>query len=99
MTATAGLALSRICCPSVDTRACESLAAVRCVECGREAEPGELYRLFFADLAEVAVYCPACAEREFTEDLPLIERAGACRGCISTARDTQSGWIEGLRLR
>jgi hypothetical protein len=46
----------------------ETVAAVRCVECGREAEPGELWRLFFADLGEVAVYCPGCAEREFGGD-------------------------------
>jgi hypothetical protein len=28
----------------------------------------ELWGLFFADLGEVAVYCPKCAEREFGED-------------------------------
>jgi hypothetical protein len=46
----------------------ETVATVRCVECGREAGPGELWRLFFADLREVAVYCPECAEREFGSD-------------------------------
>ncbi len=46
----------------------ETLATVRCVECGREAEPGEPWCLRFADLGEVAVYCPECAEREFGED-------------------------------
>jgi endogenous inhibitor of DNA gyrase (YacG/DUF329 family) len=52
----------------VDTEASETVATVRCVECGREAERGELWRLFLADLGEVAVYCPACAAREFDED-------------------------------
>ena len=51
----------------VANEATETIAAVRCVECGRRAGPGELWRLFFADLGEVAVYCPACAEREFVE--------------------------------
>jgi hypothetical protein len=52
----------------VDGEASETLAAVRCVECEREAEPGELWRLFFADVGEMAVYCPSCAEREFDAD-------------------------------
>jgi hypothetical protein len=51
----------------VASEAPETVAAVRCVECGRQAEPGELWRLFFADLGEVAVYCAGCAEREFGE--------------------------------
>jgi hypothetical protein len=45
-----------------------AVAALRCVECGREAVPGELWRLLFADLGEVAVYCPDCAECEFGDD-------------------------------
>jgi hypothetical protein len=36
-----------------------------CQECGRYPEPGEVWRLLFADLGEVAIYCPECAEREF----------------------------------
>jgi hypothetical protein len=52
----------------VEREAPETPAAVRGVECAREAEPGELWRLFFADLGEVAAYCPDCAEREFASD-------------------------------
>jgi hypothetical protein len=36
--------------------------------CGREPRAGELWRLYFADIGEVAIYCPACAEREFSDD-------------------------------
>lgn len=43
----------------------EALAAVTCTECGRHPRPGELWRLLFADIGEVAIYCPECAEREF----------------------------------
>jgi hypothetical protein len=42
-----------------------SLATVTCAECGRQPRPGELWRLYFADIGEVAIYCPECAEREF----------------------------------
>jgi DNA-directed RNA polymerase subunit RPC12/RpoP len=52
----------------VERESPETVATVRCVECGREAEPGELWRLLFADEREVAIYCPSCAEREFGED-------------------------------
>ena len=40
-----------------------SLATVTCVECGRQPWPGELWRLYFADVGEIAIYCPECAER------------------------------------
>ncbi|HMI99256.1 MAG TPA: hypothetical protein VK488_05430 [Gaiellaceae bacterium] len=43
----------------------ERLARVTCAECGREWRAGELWRLLWADLREVAVFCPCCAEREF----------------------------------
>jgi hypothetical protein len=43
----------------------ETPATVTCVECGRPRRPGELWRLYFADVGEVAVYCPECAGREF----------------------------------
>ena len=36
-----------------------------CGECGRRPLPGERWSLRFADLGEVAVYCPECDEREF----------------------------------
>jgi hypothetical protein len=43
----------------------ERFDAVTCAECGRQPRPGELWRLYFADIGEVVIYCPACAEREF----------------------------------
>jgi hypothetical protein len=43
----------------------EGLAKVFCSECGRKPRPGELWRLYFAAIGEVAIYCPECAEREF----------------------------------
>lgn len=52
----------------VDREPPETVAAVRCFECGRDVQPGELWRLFFADVGEVAACCPNCAEREFGED-------------------------------
>ena len=38
---------------------------VTCTECGRRLLPGERWSLRFADIGEVAVYCPECDEREF----------------------------------
>ena len=43
----------------------ESLAEVSCTECGRRPRSGERWSLRFADLGEVAVYCPECDELEF----------------------------------
>ena len=43
----------------------EAPAEVSCTECGRRRLDGERWRLWFADLGEVAVYCPECDEREF----------------------------------
>jgi hypothetical protein len=43
----------------------ENLAPVSCTECGRKPHAGELWRLLFADIGEVVIYCPACAQREF----------------------------------
>jgi hypothetical protein len=28
---------------------------------------GELWRFYFADISEVAIYCPECGEREFDD--------------------------------
>jgi hypothetical protein len=59
--------------------AADTLAVVRCVECGRPQQPdelGESWHLRFADIGEIAIYCPACAEREFAEHKPLIRCAG-----------------------
>jgi hypothetical protein len=38
---------------------------VSCTECGRRRLDGEPWTLRFADLREVAIYCPECDEREF----------------------------------
>jgi hypothetical protein len=46
----------------------ETLAGVRCVECGRLQEQHERWHLYLADIGEVAIYCPGCAEREFGGD-------------------------------
>jgi hypothetical protein len=43
---------------------------VVCAECGRRAKRGELWRLLFADIGEVAIYCPECAEREPSHEFP-----------------------------
>jgi hypothetical protein len=39
-----------------------------CAECGRSPQPGEVWRLLFADIREAVTYCPECAEREFGEE-------------------------------
>jgi hypothetical protein len=36
-----------------------------CAECGRSPRAGETWRIVFADIGEVAIYCLECAEREF----------------------------------
>jgi len=38
-----------------------------CAECGRSPQPAEVWRILFADIGEVAIYCTTCAEREFGE--------------------------------
>ncbi len=38
-----------------------------CAECGRSPQPGETWRLYWADIREAVTYCPECAEREFGE--------------------------------
>jgi len=35
-----------------------SLATVNCTECGLVPRAGELWRLYFADVGEIAIYCP-----------------------------------------
>ena len=40
--------------------------SVACAECGRsDPDSGERWKLYFADIGEVVIYCPACAQREF----------------------------------
>jgi hypothetical protein len=40
--------------------------SVACAECGRsDPDSGERWKLYFADIGEVVIYCPRCAEREF----------------------------------
>jgi hypothetical protein len=41
-----------------------------CAECGRSPRAGETWRILFADIAEAVIYCPECAEREFSPDAP-----------------------------
>jgi hypothetical protein len=53
----------------------ESIATVTCAECGRSPRAGEAWRVVFADIGEVVTYCPACAEREFSEDSPRSDDA------------------------
>jgi len=46
----------------------ETLAnTLTCTECGRRPLPGERWSLRFAELGEVAVYCPDCDRREFSD--------------------------------
>ena len=40
-------------------------AAAHCAECKRAPAAGEVWRLHFVDLEEVAPYCPSCAKRAF----------------------------------
>jgi hypothetical protein len=40
--------------PETETAALD----LTCVECGRSPRPGEIWRLLFADIGEVAIYCP-----------------------------------------
>jgi hypothetical protein len=35
-----------------------------CPECGRSPRAGETWRIVFADIGEVAIYCLECAEQE-----------------------------------
>jgi RNase P subunit RPR2 len=45
----------------------ETLAdMLNCTECGRRLLPGERRSLRFADLGEVAIYCPECDRTEFS---------------------------------
>ena len=45
----------------------ETIASPTCAEYGRSPQRGEVWRVLFADISEVAIYCPECAEREFGE--------------------------------
>ena len=47
----------------------ESATARVYVECDREwTHPAERWQRFRADLEETALYCPECAEREFSDE-------------------------------
>jgi hypothetical protein len=35
-----------------------------CAECGRSPRAGDVWQVLFADIREVAIYCPECAARE-----------------------------------
>jgi hypothetical protein len=48
--------------------AAETLAVVCCVECGRLQQQDELWHVQFADIGELVIYCPECAEGEFASD-------------------------------
>jgi ribosomal protein L44E len=39
--------------------------SLTCAECRRSPQPGEVWRVLFADIGEAVTYCPECAEREF----------------------------------
>lgn len=43
----------------------EAVATLRCAECGRPHARGELWRIYYADIAEAVIYCQDCAKREF----------------------------------
>ena len=65
----------RTCCDAqqdVEPAATEAPAEVSCTECGRRPLPGERWSLRFADLGEVAVYCPECDDREFAGAPDLV---------------------------
>lgn len=51
---------------------------------------GEVRRLPFADLGEVVIYCPQCAEREFDEIVALFSRSRPCPGRRRVGDDKQS---------
>jgi hypothetical protein len=68
----------------------ETLAVVRCVECGRLRERDEIWLLYFADTGEVTIYCPDCAEREFGGDDPPTRELHEC---------TQEGTASAVVLR
>jgi hypothetical protein len=46
----------------------ETLADVRCVECGGPHEGDDRWHLLFADSGEVAIYCSECGERGFEDE-------------------------------
>ena len=59
--------LPRALAQPVYSEAAEMLAVVRCVECERLQQQDEFWHLRFADIGEVAIYCPVCAEWEFSD--------------------------------
>jgi hypothetical protein len=51
-----------------------AMPPIRCAECSRHPDRGEVWRLYFADIGEVVIYCPQCAEREFGSDRSVHTR-------------------------
>jgi hypothetical protein len=43
----------------------ETLAVIRCAECGRQREGVEIWHVYFADIGEACLYCSGCAKQEF----------------------------------
>jgi NMD protein affecting ribosome stability and mRNA decay len=43
----------------------ETIAIVRCANCGREPQAGERWQVRRVDAGEVYAFCPECSEREF----------------------------------
>ena len=42
-----------------------TLAPLSCAQCARGFGSYEIWRAYFVDIGEVALFCPHCAEREF----------------------------------
>ncbi len=46
----------------------DAIVTLVCVECGAESEDAERWKAYLTIDDELAVYCPACAKREFGGD-------------------------------
>jgi hypothetical protein len=64
----------------------ETVAELTCTECGRRPLPGERWSLRFADLGEVAIYCPDCDQGSSGMSTTKPRRfRRATRTCLSAA--------------
>ena len=65
-----------------------------CAECRRSPRPGEVWRLFFADVGEAVTYCPECAERKFgaAPEAQAIELYDYDGIPVSVADDRATAW-------